>query len=135
MKLVYTGALAVFLLMCSRAAFAQENTWVEVATSDAGTVWKVREKDLYSTSKNPKVWFLLDYSKNRSVKYRQSKVLISFNFDAQTFQNLSIIDYNAGGEVVNSRSHQQNTYLYEPIAPDTVLESAMLAVCPNISND
>jgi hypothetical protein len=105
------------------------NTWVEIGYDASGSVWKMRIKDIKNqTNYTPTVWIELDHSKDKTIRYRNTKTLITFDCQGKKSKTLSSITYFANGTVKD---------LYDPIypefhfvAPDTIIEVALEAASP-----
>jgi len=118
-------------LLGSTNASAESNQWIQIAESTTGTVWKMRSNDISNGSNQyPRVWVELDHSNDRTVTYRSSKQLLSFDCKNRKSQTLQVIHYMPDGKVVNSWDENYNSYLHKYVAPDTVLEAALNNACP-----
>lgn len=76
-------------------------------------------------------WVKVDHSQDRSVSYRETIELFSFDCAARSYRLLSYVDYDSYGKVVNSHSQPDYSYGtgYEPIIPDSIGETISTVAC------
>lgn len=76
-----------------------------------------------------------DHSRDRSVNYRKSLRLISFDCGAQTQRLLSFITYDSYGKVTASETQPDLTYAgYDAIVPESVGEAEFKVACRQLTN-
>ena len=132
MTLPFRGAacLALFLTGTAHAE------WLPVARSDDGRVYSMDADRIRTVAGRVEVWVQVDYSRDRSVRYRRGLELWSFNCASQSMKVVSITNYDAYGHVVNSRSEPaySSDVGFEPVVPDTIGETAFSVACPSATS-
>jgi hypothetical protein len=118
------SSLAAFAAIAAWAVPAQAD-WYAVAKGTNGTVWYLDPARIKAVSGKVQVWAKLDASEDASVKWRETKELISIDCTANTSRVLSDIEYDSYGKIISSRNATDYGYGigYDPIVPDTVLEA------------
>ena len=79
-----------------------------------------------NASTSPRVWIRGYHARNPKVAYRETKILVSFDCERDTYWTVREIRYSASGESLGSLG----PYSTEPIIPGSVAESWRDAVCP-----
>lgn len=118
-------AFLVFGLL-STAAHAE---WLPVAESRNGTIWFVDPERIRVVGGKIQVWAKLDHSRDGSVKWRESKHLVSINCADNTSLLLSYINYDSYGKIGSSNSFPDYGSGYDPIVPDSVMEAVAKVAC------
>lgn len=105
--------------------------WVSIGSATNGTEWFMDWNRIKTVGNKKQAWVQLDHSKNRSVSWRKSLHLISFDCAASTYKTLSAISYDAYGKVVTSKNYPDYGYGvgYDPLVPETMAESASSVAC------
>jgi len=121
-KLITTAAL----VMAATPAFAAN--WVYVNTSNTNADIYYDADTLQRSGEVVTVWEQTDYSRDKTVKYRSSKLLKRFYCSRRLYVLVSVIDYYPNGE---TKRFDYPTYKQEEtvIAPDTNGEEMLKAVC------
>jgi hypothetical protein len=123
--------IATSCVFIATAGSAQTDEWEKIDHGRSGTIWLMRPSDLNNTTNNdPKVWVKLDHTNNKTEKPSRTMQFIAFDCLNETSQILSYVDYDRAGNSLGGKSTPKNVYLFEPVVPATVLESAMRAACP-----
>ncbi len=105
--------------------------WLRLAESTIGQVWYVDPLRVKAVSGKTQAWVKIDHSKDRSVSYRHTMNLFSFECATEKYRMLSTAAYDSYGKVVFSRSAPDYGYGvgYESVIPDTMTESVFKLVC------
>jgi len=105
--------------------------WVSIGSATNGTEWFMDANRIKTVGSKKQAWIQLDHSRNRSVSWRQTLQLISFDCSASKYRTLSIIAYDAYGKVVSSENYTDYSYSvgYDPLVPESMAESASLVAC------
>lgn len=105
--------------------------WVSIGSATNGTEWFMDWNRIKTLGGKKQAWIQMDHSKNRSVTWRRSLQLMSFDCSASTYRTLSFIAYDAYGKVVTSKSYPDYGYGvgYDPLVPESMAESASLVAC------
>lgn len=122
-------ALAAIATLCAVQAKAE---WLKLSTSSNGDVWLIDPTRMKSLGgRKFEVWIKMDHSRNRSISYRTSLNLFGINCSSQKYKLLSYVNYDSYGKVVSSHTFTEYGYEigYEPIIPETMVESISNAVC------
>lgn len=136
-KIVTAPAVILLLGVSALPALAQSN-WIEVGSTEAGTVYSVDASSIKVKSAVPysrpfkvvTIWTQGDHSKDSTESSRSSKALLAFDCAGQRMALLSEVNYNARGSVIDSYSDTTDTeYDYDPVVPETVGETFMLFAC------
>lgn len=125
-SLHFVAGLAIVFLSAEASA-----EWFPVSTSVRGAVWYMDAERVKIVDKNVQAWVKIDYSKDASVGWRETKELVSFDCPAGKYRTLSYINYDSYGKVVSSHSFSDYGYGigYDAIVPDSVIESASKVAC------
>ena len=119
----------------STPALAQQ--WEYLTESATGSIYYV---DVQSVNSLPAIdiqrdftvrhiWVMVDASGDSTVKYRTSKRLSSADCSANKLATLEIIDYDARGSVIESRSSEDFSFNYRYVAPGTTGASILDFLC------
>lgn len=113
-----------------------EADWYPVAKGTSGTVWYLDPARIKNISGKLQVWAKLDGREDPSVKWRESKELLSIDCSANTSRTLSDIEYDSYGKIIASHNYPDYGYGigYEPIVPETVMESVARVACASKSD-
>lgn len=122
---VVVVAAALFWAASARAE------WHRIASSTTGAEWYLDADRIKVVGGKVQAWVKVDGSADRTVNWRESKRLISFNCAAETYRMLSYVNYDSYGKVISSHSYPDYGYRsrYEPVVPDTVMESVGKLAC------
>jgi hypothetical protein len=122
--------------MCSAlslSAVAHASDWQFVAESISNAVYYIDAETIRTSvtsfpSSSVKIaWFKIDYSRDKSVTYRLSKVLYHVKCDTSELKMVQWIEYKSDMTVSDSGS---NTYgSFSVAAPDTIGSSLVSAAC------
>lgn len=123
----------VLLLMTAGLLYAApaKAEWYRVVTSSSGSAWYLDPDRMKVTNGKVKAWVKVDGSADRTVSWRESKRLVSFNCSADTYRMLSYVNYDSYGKITASHNYPEYGYgsSYEPIVPDSVMESLSKLAC------
>jgi hypothetical protein len=126
MKPINSLGAAIALVMAATPAFAAN--WVYVTTHNNGADYYYDSDTIQRSGNQVTVWRKLDHSRNKTVKYREEKSQYRYDCSRRTYTLLNIIIYYPDGKVESFtwKTHEQEI---EPIAPETVSEAVLEAVC------
>jgi hypothetical protein len=116
-------------------AYAADWTYLTTSTSqadvyvDAQSVRVLGPITVYRPFTVKQVWVKVDASSDKSVAYREKKLLYRFNCDGETGFLASAVTYAPSGAVMNSFSDQEYSHKYEAQIPDTVGYAIMEYAC------
>ncbi len=115
------------------AAPATAADWYQFATTDDGAVYFADRETSLNDGTFAWVWVRSDLSRVKSTSNRATKELWRFNCKMSTSMTVSHIAYRPDGTVAQSRHFPlDNSYLYEPVAPDTLADVVMRDICSGI---
>ena len=122
---VCLSLLALLVPMPARAE------WIEVAESTNHSTWWMDGSRVKLLNGKVHAWVKIDSSHDRTVKWSESKQLVSFDCSAEKSRTLSVIRYDSYGKVVSSDTYPDYGYGvgYDPVVPDTVLETVEKLAC------
>ena len=105
--------------------------WVQVDTSADGAVWYMDPVRSRTVGNHRQAWVKVDHTRDRSVAYRSSLELFSYNCDARTSRILSFTDYDSMGKVMRTQTQPDYGYEtgYSPVVPDSIGETLMNRAC------
>ena len=103
--------------------------WRYVGTSDNGTTIYVDMETMRPTGDTVNVWVRYDHSRDRTIRFRETKQLVTYNCSARTSTLRSYISYDANGRVVDSGDISTYQLRQNNVAPDTIGDAIMTAVC------
>lgn len=105
--------------------------WVSIGSATNGTEWFMDWNRIKTVGNKKQAWIQLNHSRNRSVSWRQTLQLVSFDCSAAKYRTLSIIAYDAYGKVVSSENYNDYSYGvgYDPLVPESMAESASQVAC------
>lgn len=120
--------VATSALLSSTVAHAD---WFEIGTSSNNSVWMVDFERMKVISGKVQVWVKADHSKDRTINYRQSMRMFSFDCKQSKVRLLSSVTYDSYGKVVSSNTYPDYSYGtgYEPITPESMLEEVSKVAC------
>ena len=126
MKPINLLAAATALVMAATPAFAAN--WIFIGESANKSVAYYDIDTIQRSGNQLTVWVKTDFSRNKSVKYRETKIRRIYDCSERTINSLSSITYYPDGK---SDSYTWETFEQkaEPIAPDTMGEAVLEAVC------
>ena len=126
MKPINLLAAATALVMGATPAFAAN--WIYVTQSNVGTVSYYDVDTIQRSGNQVTVWEKRDESRNKTVKHREMTLRERFHCSERTFTTLNITTYYPDGtnKSANLETYEQKA---EPIAPDTMGEAVLEAVC------
>jgi hypothetical protein len=77
------------------------------------------------------VWIKVDSSHDRSVKESEAQQLLSINCSTDKVRLLSYVNYDSYGKIIRSNSFTDYGFDigYDPIVPDSMVESVEKLVC------
>lgn len=121
-KLITTAALA----MVATPAFAAN--WIYVAENGNGAVFYYDTETMQRSGNEVTVWQRQDYSRDRTQKAREGRMLKRYNCVARTVTLISGINYFPNG---TSESFDIPHFRQEAssIVPETMAEGVLQAVC------
>ena len=127
---MFNKVILTCLLSAAIAAPAHAE-WVSIGSGTNGTEWFMDWNRIKSVGGKKQAWVQLDHSKNRSVSWRKSLQLMSFDCSASTYRTLSVIAYDAYGKVVTSKNYSDYGYGvgYDPLVPESMAESVSSIAC------
>lgn len=122
----YVAAILLSLIPISEVACAAD--WKYLTSGTGGVIVTV---DVESAREIPaieiqrpftirQIWVRMDFSKDKSVPYREKRELFNFNCSAYTSMTVMSITYNYQNRVVKSWAQEDYYFKYEPEAPDTI---------------
>jgi hypothetical protein len=126
MKPINLLGAAAALAMAATPAFAA--SWVYVTTHDNGADYYYDSDTIQRYGNQVTVWRKLDHSRNKTVKYRSEKSQYRYDCSRRTYTLLNIITYYPDGKV-ETFTWQMHEQKIESIAPETVSEAVLEAVC------
>lgn len=135
-KFWFTIVIAVF---GSNSAYASD--WRFIAS---GTDGMIVFADVESAKELPavpirrpfpirQIWVKMDFSKVKTVSYREQRQLMRFNCEAETGMVASNVTYAANGRVLQSWSEEDYDFKFDPETPDTVGYNIMEFACGRTS--
>ena len=122
----------LFALACI-PTIAEAADWAYVTTSSSNADYYIDKDSIRTMSSGyPKkeiviAWFKVDYSKDRTVTRRESKVLYHFDCAGQQMAIAHWVDYDPQGAVINSNNSSYPTF--RPAVPDTIGQSMLDQAC------
>jgi hypothetical protein len=131
--------LAAFITMAlSNLAFG--SNWVLVEMSADKDFHSIDQESIASSGKYKKAWFRTDYGSMQTLKYQpknylSSKSLWYFNCQERTMAATQQLFYSGqagNGELVDSYTYPIQSMQFSEVAPDTIGESMLNAVCRGI---
>jgi hypothetical protein len=124
-----TRAIAVCVVMLGAAPARAD--WLPVGTSTNDSIWFMDGGRVKSSGGKVHAWVKIDHSKDRSVTWRESKRLFSFDCTTEKYKMLSYVNYDTYGKVVASQSFSDSSYGigYEPIIPESMVETIGDVAC------
>ena len=114
---------ATALIMAATPAFAAN--WVYVLTDSNGTVIYYDADTIQRSGKWVTVWEKWDHSRDKTVKEREKKIRVAYDCVQRTSANLSAFFYYPDGKIKTFDFKNEQS----PLAPETVGEAALEAVC------
>ena len=125
MKLLTACGCALALLSTGASA-----EWIPIATSVDNSVWQMDAARIRTVGTKQQAWVKIDHSRDRTVAWRESLRLFSFDCAAQTYKLLSYVNRDSYGKIVGSQSYSDyGSVGYEPLVPDSVAEAASEVAC------
>ncbi|MBT2242344.1 hypothetical protein JQK15_02230 [Sphingobium sp. BHU LFT2] len=105
--------------------------WESIGSATNGTEWFMDGNRIKTVSGKKQAWIKLNHSRNKSIQWRETLQLISFDCQAGKYRTLSVISYDSYGKVVSSQNYSDYSYGvgYDPLVPDSMAESASLIAC------
>lgn len=128
------AAAAAFLLLGAPVLAAEDegdDMWIELTSSETGTVFYVRPKEVVSVdSFEPmrSIWFKADHSRDAQTKYRSSMREIFFNCREGTFNVGRGVGYLPNG---SSETLPPDGPAYEKPIPETIMVTFVEGACIN----
>jgi hypothetical protein len=105
--------------------------WIPIGTSVDNSVWQMDATRIRTVGSKQQAWVKVDHSRDRTVPWRESLRLFSFDCTAQTYKMLSYVNRDSYGKTVGSRSFSDygSSIGYEPLVPDSMAESVSEIAC------
>lgn len=103
--------------------FSDKGTWVPLGTSNNGSELYVRISDIAagrSTSRDAKVWWGMDLSRNPDTRKRAFMMLVSYDCVARTSQVIQSVSYYPDGSHTTNTSYSPKEYITPGTFDDTV---------------
>jgi hypothetical protein len=128
MRTVVMAAGLASLSLFSSAAHAE---WMRLITSRGGAVWYMDPDRIKKVGGKTQAWVKIDHTSDRSVSWRETLQMISFDCPGQKYRMLSYVAYDTYGKTVGSKNQPDYGYGvgYDPIIPDSVMESVAEVAC------
>lgn len=127
---VLTGLFAVpSTVFASDWRYLTSGTSGVVVTVDVASVRELPAIRIQRPFPVRQIWVSMDFSKDRTVTYREKRQLQRFNCAAETSMVASNVTYGPDGRVLQSRSVEDYDFRYEPETPDTIGYAIMEFVC------
>lgn len=104
------------------------SAWEFLAVSSTDSIVSVRAPIQVPPS-GSKVWVKFDHSKDSTIKARSSVELWKFNCTEQSMLALSRVRYDAKGKVSHAENTGDNSFLYQPVIPESIGEAVMKHGC------
>jgi hypothetical protein len=125
------------LALASTSSTVMAADWRYLTSSTSGTVVLV---DVESARELPalairrpfpvmQIWVKMDFSRDKSEKYREWRALYRFNCTAETSMLVSSATYAPDGRVVKSSASEDYDFRYEQEVPDTIGYDIMEFAC------
>ena len=135
MQFIQFLAISTGLIAVPTTAFASDwrylpsGTGGVVVTVDVESVRELPAIQIQRPFPVRQIWVSMDFSKDRTVTYRENRQLHRFNCTAETSMVASNVTYGPDGRVLQSRSVEDYDFRYEPETPDTIGYAIMEFVC------
>lgn len=116
--------ISLLLALAIIPTAAHAANWVYVTTSSTNAEYFIDKDSVRTISSGyPKkeivlAWFKIDYSKDRTVSRRESKILYHFDCANQQMALMNWVDYDAQGRVLDSNNFSYPSF--KPAVPDTI---------------
>jgi hypothetical protein len=123
MKFAWGGLILATLSIPAHAE------WVEWSSSTSGTVWYLDPDRMALSPGKVKLWVKLDHARDASVKARSSMQQVSINCRDSKYYVTARTSYDSYGKIMFSQNYTDNGYGYEPIIPETMMESVASVIC------
>jgi len=75
------------------------------------------------------VWIKGDHSRDRGERARTTMMMVSINCNASSMRMLSVTSYDSYGKVIQSQNQPDYDSGYEPITPDTMVDTLAAPLC------
>lgn len=119
------------LLLLAHPASAQE--WIEITTSQSGSVYTVDPEQIRVGEETSTAWMKIDHSNDRTERARYSMVFLRINCAERTYRELTRVSYRADGSTLKQSSqpdmHVYVASLYEPAVPGSVGYRLVTTIC------
>lgn len=105
--------------------FSDEKAWLSLGTSTSGNKIYIRIDDVAagrSYSRDAKVWWGLDLSKNAQVRMRAYMMLVSYDCVSRTSQVVQAVAYYPNGTNHTDTSYNAKQYIAPGTYEDTVFK-------------
>lgn len=110
-------------------ASAQESNWVEIGDSNTN-VLTVDPSTIKTVSGSIRsAWFQFTKKPTASAPIYSTKQMTRINCDEETTATVSIVSYNAKGDVISSHTTPVVLLTYEPAPPGTLAATMVKVVC------
>ena len=110
-------------------ATADAKQLIQIGNTADGSVYFADYDTIDKRGVRAEIWIEIDHSKDKTTKARRSKELWKFNCEAKTSMTAYWVSYDPDGRVIKSGGEIDNSYLYEPVVPDTFGSFAMNLSC------
>lgn len=119
---------ALVALVLPSAAQAE---WLSIGSSVADAEYYMDGDRIKSVSGRRQAWVKVDHSRDRSVTYRESMRLLSFDCGKQTYKLLYASNTDSYGKQVSSFNYSDSAYGvgYVPIVPESMAETIGKVAC------
>ena len=132
---------AIGFALFSVPTSALASDWRYLGTGTTGTIVLV---DIESVRELPEIrirrpfpvmqiWVKMDHSKDKTVAYREQKVLWRYNCTDESGMIASYVTYGSSGRVLQSDSFEDYDFRYSPATPDTMKYAIMEFACGRAS--
>jgi hypothetical protein len=109
--------------------------WLPIASTVHGSIWSIDPDRLKTVGDKRQAWVEIDHSKDRTVRWRRSLRLFSFDCATERYKMLSYVNYDSYGKVVSSNSITDYGFSigYEPIIPESMVEAVFQVACLSVT--
>lgn len=122
---------ALLALALGSAAHAE---WVKVGITADDADYYLDADRIRKVGSKTHIWVKMDHRRDRTVNYRTSMALMSFDCGAQTWKTLSVTTFDSYGRTT-SNSGMMPDYGGEAILPESVGERISLVACAGSVSD
>ena len=126
MSVVKFAGIMMLLLPASAQA-----EWFKIGTSVHQADYFMDPARIKTVNGKRQAWAKVDHSRDRTVSYRESMRLFTFDCDKQTYKILYYSNTDSYGKIIDSHSFTDSSYGfgYDPIVPESMAETVGKVAC------